>query len=534
MEKRLILTIVLSLLVVLGFQYFGPEKRPAVSTKRTREAAQADMLTNKKPEMPAPPAPSLSQAPVRKELTSVNTNKYYLSFSNIGGSLRQIVLKEYLDKRKEEELVSIEDPARAPFTLTMDILPGLEKRDFARKRIRNGLEYRFTEKGLIDITKRYVVEEGSHYIRADIIIRNLSGDRLPFSYSLVGPSMITKGSEVRGRSFVEADTRLGDDIWKTKSVKGSEQKHGTVYWTGLKNRYFALILQPEPPAAGVTVREPSKGDLVVSVQSGTHSLAPGETLQRTSTLYAGPLDEQLVVGLDGDMAEMIDYGFFGVVSKLLLKILRFFQSWVHNWGLAIICLTLLINAILFPLTRKSFASMQQMKKLQPHMQKLKEIHKDNPQKLNQEMMELYKKYNVNPLGGCLPLLLQMPIFIALYQGLVRSIELKGASFLWIQDLSKPDAVPLPFTLPVLGNSVNILPLLMVGMMVLQQKISQTAAGAGATGDQAGQQKMMMIMFPLLFGFLFYGMPSGLVLYWLTNTILMTGEQAFIGKQLNSE
>ena len=176
--------------------------------------------------------------------------------------------------------------------------------------------------------------------------------------------------------------------------------------------------------------------------------------------------------------------------------------------------------------------MQQMKKLQPHMQKLKELHKDNPQKLNKEMMELYKKYNVNPLGGCLPLILQMPIFIALYQGLVRSIELKSASFLWIKDLSRPDAVPLPFTLPVLGASINILPLFMVGMMVVQQKISQGATAASMTDDQASQQKMMMVMFPLLFGFLFYKMPSGLVLYWLTNTILMTVEQGFISRQLD--
>ena len=121
--------------------------------------------------------------------------------------------------------------------------------------------------------------------------------------------------------------------------------------------------------------------------------------------------------------------------------------------------------------------MQQMKNLQPHMQKLKELHKDNPQKLNKEMMGLYKQYNVNPFGGCLPMLLQIPIFIALYQGLIRSVELKGARFLWIKDLSRPDALSLPFSLPVLGNSINILPILMVVMMFLQQKVSQGSTPA---------------------------------------------------------
>lgn len=130
------------------------------------------------------------------------------------------------------------------------------------------------------------------------------------------------------------------------------------------------------------------------------------------------------------------------------------------------------------------------------------------------------------------MLLQMPIFIALYQGLIKSIELKGAKFLWIKDLSAPDAVPLPVTLPLIGNHVNILPLLMIGAMVAQQKMSQAFTGAsGSTAEQEAQQKMMLIMMPLLFGFLFYNMPSGLVLYWLTNTMLMTGEQALISKRL---
>ena len=128
------------------------------------------------------------------------------------------------------------------------------------------------------------------------------------------------------------------------------------------------------------------------------------------------------------------------------------------------------------------------------------------------------------------MLLQMPIFIALYQGLMRSVELKGAHFLWIKDLAKPDGVQIPFSLPLLGDHINILPLLMVGMMVVQQRITQAITPATGSGEQAKQQKTMMLMMPIFFGFLFYKMPSGLVLYWLTNTILMTGEQAFISKK----
>ena len=161
------------------------------------------------------------------------------------------------------------------------------------------------------------------------------------------------------------------------------------------------------------------------------------------------------------------------------------------------------------------------------MEKLKVQLKDNPQKLNKEIMELYKKYNINPFSGCLPILLQMPIFIALYQALMKSIELRGASFMWIRDLSSPEAIPLPVSFPIIGDSINILPLVMVAAMVIQQKISTASSGRAITDEQKQQQKMMLIIMPIMFGFIFYNMPSGLVLYWVVNTVLTIVEQAAI-------
>ena len=163
------------------------------------------------------------------------------------------------------------------------------------------------------------------------------------------------------------------------------------------------------------------------------------------------------------------------------------------------------------------------------MEQLKKQHKDNPQKLNKEIMELYKKYKINPLSGCLPILLQMPIFIALYQALMKCIELRNTSFFWIKDLSSPDAVSLPFTLPLIGNSINILPLIMIGAMFVQQKMSSKTMGSAVTPEQKEQQKIMLIVMPVVFGFIFYSMPSGLVLYWVVNTLLTIGEQATMAK-----
>jgi YidC/Oxa1 family membrane protein insertase len=163
------------------------------------------------------------------------------------------------------------------------------------------------------------------------------------------------------------------------------------------------------------------------------------------------------------------------------------------------------------------------------MEKLKAQFKDQPQKLNKEVLELYKKYKINPMSGCLPLLLQMPIFVALYQALTKSIALRGAGFLWISDLSMPDAVPISFTLPIFGNSINVLPLLMVGLMVAQQKVSTKVMGGAVTDEQKQQQRMMLIIMPIMFGFIFYSMPSGMVLYWVVNTILTIAEQFVIFK-----
>jgi len=168
---------------------------------------------------------------------------------------------------------------------------------------------------------------------------------------------------------------------------------------------------------------------------------------------------------------------------------------------------------MYPLTLKGMLSMKRMQSLQPMIVKLKEKHKDSPQKMNKEMMELYKEHKVNPLGGCLPMLLQMPVFIGLYQVLWRSVSFKGAGFLWIKDLSEPDRLfLLPFSLPFLGNEFNVLPLVMVVVMFFQQKLS--AKNMVITDpSQAAQQKMMTTIMPIFLGFIFYKFASGLTLYF---------------------
>jgi YidC/Oxa1 family membrane protein insertase len=249
------------------------------------------------------------------------------------------------------------------------------------------------------------------------------------------------------------------------------------------------------------------------------TLGPRQFLRQIYRIYLGPQELQIINRINPEWSAIIYYGTFDFIAQLLVQALEFFYRLAHNWGWAIIFLSLAIYLLLYPLTLKQLRSMKEMQALQPRMEEIRRAYKDNPQKLNSEIMKLYREHKVNPLGGCLPLILQLPVFFALYQALLRASFLRGASFLWIKDLTEPDRLfLLPANLPV--HEVNILPILMAITMFIQQKLSLTAA----TDSVAEQQKMMLVIMPLMFGFIFYNMPAGLVLYWFVNSTLMLMNQ----------
>ncbi|MFT7538892.1 MAG: YidC/Oxa1 family membrane protein insertase, partial [Lysobacterales bacterium] len=207
------------------------------------------------------------------------------------------------------------------------------------------------------------------------------------------------------------------------------------------------------------------------------------------------------------------FGLFDFMGKIINQIIHLIYKVVPNWGVCILIMSVLIYFSMYPLTKKSMLSMKKMQSVAPKINAIKEKHKNDKQKLNAEMMDIYKREKINPIGGCLPVLFQMPIFLGLYQVLWRSVSFKGAKFLWIQDLTEPDRLMIfPFTMPVLGNELNILPLFMVVIMFFQQKFSSKNM---ITTDpmQKQQQQMMMYMMPLFLGFIFYKFSSGLTLYF---------------------
>ncbi len=319
-------------------------------------------------------------------------------------------------------------------------------------------------------------------------------------------------------------------------------------WASAGNKYFALILSPEQAKRRYEIipelseksssKKPEDGWYSLGVAQEGFSLKPGGKIVRSYSLYAGPKEYDRLKRLkmnrklsgDREYEKVMHFGWFGFVAVPLLKILKGCYKVVANYGLGIIFLTILIKVILYPLDQKSYKSMKEMQKLQPLIAELKKKYKDDPKRAQAEQMKLFKEHKVNPLGGCLPMLFQMPVLIAMFQMLRSAIELRGAPFvLWIKDLSKPDiVVDFHTELPFLGNlTLNILPLLLVVTFMFQTRISRLGS---ASGQQDPQQKIMGNMMTIVFGIIFYNMPSGLNLYFVISTILRLIQQYSVQKK----
>lgn len=305
---------------------------------------------------------------------------------------------------------------------------------------------------------------------------------------------------------------------KLKGDDGTKTYEGVVAWAVLRSKYFIIALIPE--AAGAAEMERKKKETI----AGYVTLSkPGKL-----SMYAGPKNYGTLRAKGVGLERTVDLGwsFIGWFAAIILMFLNWVNQYVGNYGISIIILTVIIKIITYPLTVKSLTSSRRMQEIQPIMKEIQAKYKDNPEKLNQEMTEVYRRYKVNPVSGCLPLVIQIPIFYAFFNTLRNAVDLKGAPFfLWVNDLSKPDALfDLGFTIPFINASTfNILPLVMTAVWAVQMITGQPT---GAVKSE--QQKLMMIM-PIVFGFLLYNMPSGLVIYWTVNTLLTLVQQIVMNR-----
>ena len=364
------------------------------------------------------------------------------------------------------------------------------------------------------VIKKFLFSNSNYTIELEIVWQNLSSSPI----IVQGPFIVGTLDFAAAKDQARYQDIMVATPGKTLYLNGQRDAVWPEFnFMGLRDRYFCLIIQPDTDKYNGFIKRTGAQQSQLGFSLPKQTIAPGEQIGHKFKIYLGPQQVKLINKANPAWSQIMHYGTFNVISQLLLQLLEFLYGQVHNWGWAIILLSLIIYIALYPLSLKQMRSMKEMNALKPHIEELRKLHKDNPQKMNKEIMELYRRHKINPLGGCLPMILQLPIFFALYQALMRSVALKGARFLWIKDLSEPDRLfLLPTSLPILGNEFNILPIVMAVLMLIQQKFSMATTGGGS----AEQEKMMLVLFPLMFGLIFYRMPSGLVLYWLINSALM--------------
>jgi len=332
-----------------------------------------------------------------------------------------------------------------------------------------------------------------------------------------------KDPDTRYRSAVVlANNKVVHEAPATPSPEGPKHFDPPVAWAGYGDHYFLAALAAEDPTKASAVVSPDP-DGVQILLSAPRDAAGGATF----TLYVGPKDVEILEAANHQLTRAVEFGWFAFLAVPLLRLLRLFHRVTRNYGVDIVLLTVLVKVLFLPLSQKSMKSMRDMQRLQPQMAKLREKFKDDRERLNKEMMELYRRHRVNPLGGCLPMVLQFPVFIGLYQALNQSIELRHAKLgLWVRDLSAHECYPWPGQQPtlgcndlsIMGLSIPVLVILMGASMLLQQWLSPS------TGMDPAQQRMMMVLMPVMFTVMFVNFPSGLVLYWLVNNLLTIGQQ----------
>lgn len=495
MERRLILAIALSLLVLLSWSALASKFYPIANKGVIKENLQG------KPSLPVEisPAPKETE-PSLSSLQEVVQEKFNLIFIEPRAAIKEVVFEDYQS---------------AKFSLW----EGLEIKNpdwVFQKELSSADQIVFVSRDKDKVmTKRFLFSKPNYTIGLEIKVQNLSATPLALKIPLVLGVLDFSGNQIEARyqdlTVATAEKTLHLNGRKDIVLEGAQ-------FLGLRNRYFCAIIEPDQKNNYTAfIQRVNSQKSRVSLESAELVVPPGQEIAQKFRIYLGPQDLRIINAIRPEWAVVMHYGTFNFISQLLLQGLEVLYRLVHNWGWAIVLLSVSVYLLLFPLTLKQMHSMKEMQTLQPAIEELRKTYKDSPQRLNKEIMELYREHKVNPFGGCLPLVLQIPIFFALYQALMRSVALKGAAFLWIKDLSEPDRLfILPKTLPVIGNELNILPIVMAIGMFIQQKISLRSTA----GSSAEQQRLMLILFPVMFGLIFYHMPSGLVLYWFVNSTLM--------------
>jgi YidC/Oxa1 family membrane protein insertase len=541
MEKRLLLAFLLmgGVLFLMPYLYksFGPQEPPPkpAQTAQTQPA-----------EKPAPAAPAAAVAPAKparaargaaakpaaprvtadqEQLFVAETEVYKIVMSNRGAVVRSWILKKYKDSAgKPLELVSAAGAKKTgyPFSLTYkDTAPAVDLNQalYAVKPAADGLgvDYEYSD-GEVVARKTLRLQKQTYLseFTSEVTVGGTGVAHLIEWRGGFGDAAVPNAASVQ-RS-VHFDLSSGKLVLKTAgdAKNGPVTDWGSFSFAGIEDTYFAAAFLPLKE--GPTALRTSSDDVSGVVHAGA---AVGGSSANQFLLFVGPKDLEILKKVNPKLEQIVDFGtWFGWAAKPLFLIVNWINdNLAHNYGWAIVLITIFINFALLPLKFTSMKSMKKMQALKPQIDAINARYKGigmrDPKKAeqNQEVMALYKKHGVNPMGGCLPMVVQLPFFIAFYNVLGIAIEMRGASWLWVTDLSQPEHLP-----------IRILPVLMIAAQFVMQKMTPTP------GQDPTQAKMMMFL-PLVFGFMLYNMSSGLVLYWLTSNLVGIGQQWFINRSM---
>ncbi len=539
------MAVVLSFFILVGYQYFfvkhtPPAPQTPVQTEQTAGQAPAASTPAATPAV-ATDIPAVAVDAQARDIT-INTPLFQAVVNEQGGGVKNFVLKQYRTTHDKDsgpmELITGKNPADLPVLFSLDNGAG------------NFLPLFHADKDSLTLTEQ--TGSGSVVMSAQTpeglqIKRTLSckGDSylVDVAYTLVNTTdkaiQVSPALSLSNRPFEHASQTsqylfsgpaayVNGQLVETKAKKltdGPVVLSGKVSWVGYVDNYFMASVVPTSANAHSVTLQGSEAHVRTVLSEGIVSIPGGESQTFTYTLYFGPKKIEVLQTAGHDLAGAVNFGWFDLLAKPMLWLLNFFHRFSGNYGIAIILLTVLVKGAFWPITQKGMKSMKNMQKLQPKIAKLRERFKDDPAQMNQEMMALYKTYKVNPIGGCLPMVIQIPFFFALYRVLMAAIELRHAPFmLWINDLSAPDRLWIGFDIPYL-HGIPVLTLLMGASMYLQQKMTPTTADPN--------QARIMQFLPIVFTFMFLNFASGLVLYWFVNNLLSILQQYLINRQVKA-
>lgn len=529
MEKRAFIAVGLSIAVFYIFSMmFGPAKQKA-EPSAPQTASLAVSSSSQQPQALHSAVPPAEQAAAgintpQKDVI-VETSLYTAVFSSRGASLKSLTLKNYREENSptanKVTLGNDADPNLLSFTTRATgfnlpdsaiFIPDTDELKIDANKS-GQLVFNYNSGQGYTVRKKYTFSSGEYGIALETQVFNNSASPLVGALQQImtypaEPKVKNNRYDTAG-SYLYSDDSLHSD--KIKNVAGASKRYDkSILWAGFADKYFiSALLSENNSIASVELKKNSAGFFESSISSPQFTVNPGQSLAIANRLFVGPKDIDILKAQGHSLVQSLDLGWFTVIAKPLLYSLKFFYRYVGNYGISIIIITVILKALFFPLTHKSYKSMKGMQKIQPEMTKLREKFKDDKDSMNKAVMELYREHKVNPMGGCLPMIVQIPVFFALYKSLMFSIELRHAPFFfWITDLADKD----PY---------YVTPVIMGITMFVQQKMTPS--------NMDPMQQKMMLALPIVFTFMFLSFPSGLVLYWLVNNVLTIGQQMYINK-----